>query len=141
MKITRRTFAIAVRVLAVLAAIYTFFTFRSQLAERRSSQGGGAIPAQVVSRERPCGWLAVMKGSSSSADSKISLEKNQALRAAIQKPGERVAVRNEEECGRLIKLNGSIISADKATFKINFSQEPFNEPRTKSQGSIFSLLP
>jgi hypothetical protein len=123
MRITRRTFAIAVRVIAVLAAIYTFFMFRSQLAEQRSPGGGRAIPAKVISRETACGWLKVDESLSDSGK-QIALDQNRAILAAIQKPGELVVVRDPEECSSLIKRNGSIISADKRMFKINFSEAP-----------------
>ena len=120
--ISRRTFAIVVRVLAVLAAIYTFFTFRSQMEEQRPPRGG-AIPAKVISRETACGWLTVRESSTDSAE-QIDLDQSRSLLEAIQNPGQRIAVRNPEECGRLIKLNGSIISTEKGQFKIHFSKAP-----------------
>ncbi|MGH9856901.1 MAG: hypothetical protein ACRD4B_03555, partial [Acidobacteriota bacterium] len=95
MRITRRTFAIAVRVLALLAALYTFFTFRSQLAEQRSPGGGGAIPAKVVSRESACGWLTLNESSVSGEE--IAFHQNRSILGAIQNPGERFVVRDQAE--------------------------------------------
>jgi hypothetical protein len=117
---TRRTFAIAVRVLAVLAAIYTFFTFRSQLAQQKPSQG--AIPVQVV-RENACGWLTVTE-SKTLATGKLPADQSLTVSEAIQNPGMPVAVRQQPECDNFQKLNGSIISTDKGSFKIEFSKAP-----------------
>jgi hypothetical protein len=117
---TRRTFAIAVRVLAVLAAIYTFFMFRSQLAEQRSPREG-AIPAKVISNDTACGWLTVSESSSNSGE-EIRLDQNSAILTAIETPGKRIAVRNEAECERLNPLNGSNISSEKRRFKIQFER-------------------
>ncbi len=114
----RRTFGLAVRLLAVVAAIYAFFSLRSQVANQRSSRE--VIPVKVVTQS-VCGWLTATKSSSNTKEP-APIEQNPRLQEAMDRPGERVAVRNQAECDGLMKLNGSISSSSKGSFTIEFKR-------------------
>lgn len=119
--ITRRTFAIAVRLIAVAAAIYTFFAFRSQLADRKPPSDG-SIPVRVIGAAPPCGYLSVEKADGAKSD--VS-EGSAIIREALTKPGHRVEVRNQKECERLLNLDGEVVVIEQqGTFRIDFRKAP-----------------
>jgi hypothetical protein len=112
---TRRYLGIAVRVLAVAAAIYTFFTLRSQLGNEQPS-GDGAIQVKVVPKA-PCGKLMLEKSTSAKGE---RVDPSPAILQALEKSGEEVSVQSQAECDRLEKMNGTVISTDRGNYTIIF---------------------
>jgi hypothetical protein len=118
----RRSFGLLVRLIAVLAAIYAFFTLRSQLPEEKPARG--PIPVRVVSeRQAKCGSLIVRPVSiTDHTGPKAPVEENPALREALLAMGKPVIVRDPAECERLAKLHDSVFSVEGGSIRIEFKK-------------------
>jgi hypothetical protein len=114
---TRKTFALAVRLLAVLAAIYTFFSLRSQLSEQRRPDNR-AIQVQVM--QPVCGWLTATKATSDGSTPAGNLR--EVIRSALARPGERIAVSDTQVCEELASQGDFKIKTETGTFRIQFEK-------------------
>ena len=115
---TRRTWGIAVRVLAVGAAIYTFFTLRSQMEQQKQMQPG-AIQVKVVNQP-PCGTVVVRKVPSGRPG--VLVEITPMLTKALESPDSSVSVRDPVECAKLSTLHGSILQHNSTFLQIEFKK-------------------
>ena len=116
---TRKTLGLAVRLLAVLAAIYTFFSLRSQLAEQQKPRDDGTIRVQVV--HPTCGWLSVQK--SAESPKQRAEEPDEMIRKAIANPGTRIEMRNKLDCERISRMNGSTVTTPSGSYRIQFESD------------------
>jgi hypothetical protein len=118
----RRSFGLLVRLIAVLAAIYAFFTLRSHLPEEKPPRG--PIPVTVVSgKQTSCGSIIVRPVSiTDHAGPKAPTQQNPTLAKAILTTGKRVIVQDPAECERLEQLHDSVFSVEKGSIRIEFKK-------------------
>jgi hypothetical protein len=118
----RRSLGLLVRLIAVLAAIYAFFTLRSNLPEEKRHEG--PIPVSVVSgKQSLCGTIIVRPVSiADHTGPKAPAQQNPALAKAIQTMGKPVTVRDPKECERLERLHDSVFSIEGGSIRIEFKK-------------------
>ena len=114
--LNRGTIGLVVRLLAVVAAIYTFFSFRNQMATPPAPRG--AIPVRVVGPQT-CGTLVAEK--TETPGEKTDLAHLPDILQAIEKPGQAIPVRDKQECDRYTQMSGVIVSSDSGSYRIKFN--------------------
>jgi hypothetical protein len=108
----RRSFGLIVRLLAVGAAIYAFYSLK-HFQQPANGPKTGPIPVTVVPADREtCGWITAEKVSQISSD----ISPDPMIAEAIASPGKEIAVKSKKECDGLSSLNGKVFG----NYKIHF---------------------
>jgi hypothetical protein len=110
--LNRRSFGLIVRLLAVAAAIYAFYTLK-HFQQPANAPKTGPIPVTVVPADREtCGWIMAEKISQISSD----ISADEMVAEALATPGKEIAVKSKKECDELSSLNGKVFG----NYKIHF---------------------
>src|SRR6188474_2038350 len=98
----RRSFGLIVRLLAVGAAIYAFYSFRHIQNPSTATPRTGPIKVKVIPAEMLCGHLIAEKTSTLST----SISNDPLVAQAIDSPGKEIEVRGNKDCERMVQLSG-----------------------------------
>ncbi len=124
----RKGLALAVRLIAVIAAIYTFYSMRAQLKPPETSTGT-AIQVKVVSNPDPqasplsgiAGWIVAERTTGPGEPAGDLLKQNPSLAEAARTPGVSIPVKSEEEWRRVQQMvvAKKEIAIEGAAFRFN----------------------